>query len=177
MRKPILLACTIIAAASLVGAVGAAPPNSGTLSVDRGKGVVTLDLRGNVLGRLANGTVRVTDQTPRDRFGEIVFGRDVTEEQLGPRTVLYRGQGLRFRMVGGGYRIVIRGSGIVLSVVGRGVVQLDGERKADETTTGVYSFSVADCSVEPTLCTPLPDERESFVLEPAVEGGDTRVRQ
>ena len=133
MRKLILLACSLIAAV-VAASAGAAEPNNGTLSVDQGRGVVMLDLRGSVLGRLGNGTLRVTDHTPRDRFGEIVFGRKVVEERVGPRTMLYRGQGLRFRMLGGGYRIVVRGSGIAVSAVGRGVVSLDGERRGDETT-------------------------------------------
>ncbi len=71
-----------------------------------------IDLRGSVLGRLTTGTLRVTDQTPNDRYAALVVGRKVTQERLGPRTVLYRGQGLRFRMLGGGYRMVARGSGI-----------------------------------------------------------------
>lgn len=173
MRTLTLLACSLIATV-VVASSGAAEPNTGTLSVDQGRGVVMLDLRGSVLGRLGAGTLRVTDLTPRDRFGEIVFGRKISEELLGPRTVLYRGQGLRFRMVGGGYRIVVRGSGISVSAVGRGVVSLDGERRGEEAT-GIYSLSGADCWVEPTLCTPLPDELERFVLGPPLEeGGENR---
>ena len=168
MRKLILLACSL-SAAVVAATAGAVEPNNGTLSIDQGRGVVMLDLRGSVLGRLGNGTLRVTDQTPRDPFGEIVFGRKIVEERVGPRTMLYRGQGLRFRMLGGGYRIVVRGSGIAVSAVGRGVVSLDGERRGDETT-GIYSLTGADCWVEPTLCTPLPDELERFVLGKPEEG-------
>ena len=69
----------------------------------------------------------MTDHTPNDRYSALVVGRKVTQERLGPRTVLYRGQGLRFRMLGGGYRVVARGSGITVSAVGRGVVMLDAE--------------------------------------------------
>ena len=68
--------------------------DAGTLSVERGKGVVMIDLRGSVLGRLTAGSLRVTDQTPNDRYGALVVGRKLTQERLGPRTVLYRGQGL-----------------------------------------------------------------------------------
>ena len=103
MRKLAVIPCAIVAAsAMLAGVAGAAEPTVGTLSVERGKGVVMLDLRGNVLGRLANGTLRVTDQTPNDRYAAYVVGRKLTQTRLGPRTVLYRGQGLRFRMLGGG---------------------------------------------------------------------------
>ena len=88
-----------------------------------------IELRGSVLGRLSNGSLRVTDQTPNDRYAAVVVGRKLTQERIGPRTILYRGQGLRFRMLGGGYRMVARGSGITVSAVGRGVVVLDAEPK------------------------------------------------
>ena len=167
MRKLVLLACLLVAVVVATSA-GAADPVSGSLSVDQGRGVVIVELRGSMLGRLGAGTLRVTDLTPRDPFGEIVKGKNI-EERLGPRTMLYRGQGMRFRMHGA-FRIVMRGTGIDVSAVGRGVVSLDGDRKADETT-GLYSVTGADCEVEPTLCTPLPDEREQFTLGSPVEGG------
>jgi hypothetical protein len=65
-----------------------------------------LDLRGSVLGRLGSGTLRVTDHTPADRYVALVVGRKLTQERVRPRTVLYRGHDLRFRMLGGAYRIV-----------------------------------------------------------------------
>jgi hypothetical protein len=133
-----------------------------------------LDIRGVVHGRLASGTLQVTDRTPRDRFEEIVNARSLTEERLGPRTVLYRGQGLRFRMIGGRYRIVVRGTGVAISAYGRGAVQLDGEPRADGFT-GLYSLSGADCSLEPALCTPLPDEPQRFTVGTPDEGNEART--
>jgi hypothetical protein len=173
MRKLILFACSVIAAV-VAASAGAAEPNVGNLSVEQGKGVVTLEIRGSVLGRLTNGTLRVVDQTPRDRFLPLVVGRRVVQERLGPRTMLYRGQGMRFRMVGGGYKIHIRGSGIAVSAVGRGVVTLDGERRLEGEDAGVYSLDDVDCSVEPALCTPLPDEPERFVIGPPPVDEDSR---
>ncbi len=165
MRKPILFACSIAAAAVLGGSAGAAAPDVGVLSVEDGKGMVMLDLRGSVLGRLTTGTLKVTDHTPWDRYSALVVGRKVTQERLGAKTVLYRGQGLRFRMVGGGYRIVVRGVGISVSAVGRGVVALDGEPRLPGEDVGVYSLEEGvDCDVERALCTPLPDEPERFTL-------------
>jgi hypothetical protein len=174
MRKLILFACSVTAGAVVAASAGAAEPNVGTLSVEQGKGVVALDLRGSVLGRLTNGSLRVVDQTPRDRFVPLVVGRRLTQERLGPRTVLYRGQGLRFRMVGGGFKIVIRGTGISVSAVGRGAVSLDGERRVEGEDTGVYSVDGVDCGVEPALCTPLPDEPERFVIGPPPVEEDPR---
>ena len=167
MRSLILLACSLLATAALAASSGAAAPVNGTLSVDQGRGEVRMDVRGSVLGRLGNGTLRVTDLTPRDRFGEVVFGRDLEDEEpIGPNTVLYRGQGIRFRMLGGAYRIVVRGRGIDIAAVGRGVVMLDGEPRLLDAATGLYSVTGADCGIEPLLCTPLPDEPVRLTIGP-----------
>jgi hypothetical protein len=172
VRTLALISCASAAAlAALTGFAGAAEPNVGTLSVERGKGVVMLDLRGNVLGRLTSGTLRVTDNTPGDRYAAYVVGRKLTQLRTGPRTVLYRGQGLRFRMLGGAYRVVVRGTGIDVEAVGRGVVMLDGEGE----DAGVYSLDGADCGVEPHLCAPLPTEPERFVLGPTTDERSPRV--
>ena len=175
MRTAVLLACAALAAAFLAATSMAAQPTTGTLSLERGKGVVTLELRGVVLGRLTGGSLKVVDTTPRDRYTATVAGRKLTQERVGPRTVVYRGQGLRFRMLGGGYRVTIRGAGISLSVVGRGAVTLDGEPKFVGDDTGVYSFEEGvDCGVEPERCTPLPELPVRFLLEPPNGGGSLK---
>jgi hypothetical protein len=174
MRTLSLLTCSIAAAVALVATAGAAEPEVGALSVEGGKGVVTLELRGVVLGRLTSGSLRVVDTTPRDRFSARVDGRRLTQERLGPRTVVYRGQGLRFRMLGGGYRVTIRGVGISLSAVGRGVVSLDGESRGPGDDTGVYSLDGIDCSLEPELCAPLPGEPERYTIGPPPEDASPR---
>src|SRR5262245_59544651 len=166
MRKLAALVCSFTALGIAASLAWASEPTSGTLSVERGKGVVMIDLRGSVLGRLTLGSLRVTDQTPNDRYSALVVGRKLTQERIGQRTVLYRGQGLRFRMLGGGYRIVARGSGISVSAVGRGVVMLDGDPRYTGDDVGVYSRDGVDCGMEPLVCTPLPIEPERFSLEP-----------
>jgi hypothetical protein len=170
MRILALLACSTAACAALAGAAVAAEPEGGALSVEHGKGVVMLDLRGSVLGRLSKGSLRVTDLTPTDRYGALVVGRKLTQERQGPRTVLYRGQGLRFRMLGGGYRVVVRGSGIDLSAVGKGAVVLDGDPAFPGDDAGVYSLDGVDCGLEPEVCLPLPTEPERFPLAARVDG-------
>ena len=161
-----LIACLVVGA-TLVAAAGAVDPGTGELSVERGKGAVTLELRGSMLGLLGNGVLTVTDLTPRDRYVAMVVGRKMKTVYVGPRTTRYRGQGLRFRMLGGGYRIVVRGSGIALSAVGRGWVTLDGDRLTPFDDAGVYSLNGVDCSSDPASCTPLPDVTERYTLGPA----------
>jgi hypothetical protein len=166
MRKLVVLVCSFAVLAVTASFAWAAEPTSGTLSVERGKGVVMIDLRGSVLGRLTTGSLRVTDQTPNDKYAPLVAGKKLTQERIGPRTIIYRGQGLRFRLVGGGYRMVARGSGITVSAVGRGNVMLDGEPRWPGDDVGLYSRDGADCSAEPESCTPLPADPERFALEP-----------
>jgi hypothetical protein len=74
-------------------------------------------------------------------------------------------------MLGGAYRVVVRGTGIDVEAVGRGVVMLDG----DGEDAGVYSLDGADCGVEPHLCAPLPTEPERFVLGPTTDERAPRV--
>ena len=174
MRKLAILLCAVCAFAVAGGGAWAGEPTSGTLSVDGGKGVVMIDFRGSALGKLANGSLRVTDQTPNDRYTALVVGKKLTQERLGPKTTIYRGQGLRFRMVGGGYRMLARGSGITLSAVGRGVVLLDGDPKFTGDAVGIYSRDGVDCSVEPESCISLPTDPERFALEPPPETPNPR---
>lgn len=152
----LLVLCSLATAAVLVGTAAAAP-TPGNLSVEGGRGVVTVELRGSTLGLLGSGVLRVTDMTPRDRFTPTVTGRKLTQVRVGPRTVVYRGQGLRFRMLGGSYRFVVRGAGIALSGVGWGWVTLDGQPRFVGDDPGVYSVDGVDCSAEPETCTPLPE--------------------
>jgi hypothetical protein len=164
MRALTLFVCAIAAAVALVATASSGAATAGELSLEGGRGTATIEIRGAILGRLTGGTLRVTDLTPRDRFEPAVTGRKLTSERLGPRTTQYRGQGLRFRMIGGSYRIVVRGWGMSVSAVGRGAVVLDGEPRTLGEDVGVYSLDGVDCGMDPTLCLPLPTEPERFVL-------------
>jgi hypothetical protein len=164
VRKLALLACAAIVAASLAGLAGAAAPTPGTLGVEQGKGTVTLELKGSILGVLTNGSVRVTDLTPRDRFVPYVFGRRLSITRTGPRTILYRGKSLRYRMLGGSTRVVVKGNGVSLSASGRGYTILDGEPRFPDEDVGHYSLEGIDCSLEVTLCVPLPDVAERHLI-------------
>ena len=153
----LVLACMFATFTVLSGTAGAAGPTSGTLSVEGGKGIVTVELRGSTLGILASGALRITDLTPHDKYAAKVTGRKLSQLRVGPRTVVYRGQGLRFSILGGSYRFVVRGTGIALSSVGWGWVTLEGQPKFLGDDTGVYSVDGVDCSSEPQSCTALPE--------------------
>jgi hypothetical protein len=176
MRRLITLACLAAVSTVLVAGARGADPELGSLSVERGRGLITLEVRGSVLGRLALGSITVTDRTPNDPYLASVTGkRVVIQRRLTPTKVFIRGQGLRFRMLGGSYKIVIRGSGISLSAVGRGHVWLDGEPRFLGDDMGVYSIDGIDCGAEPESCDLVPDEPVRERLDKNVEEVPSRA--
>jgi hypothetical protein len=112
----------------------------GTLSIQNGKGVVQIAARGSVIGRIDQGTVLAIDRNPYDGSTAIVKGGHL--RVLTATRQLRQGRNIRFRLVGGFYRLKVQGRGISLSAVGRGSVTLNGdERFAD---TGLYSLNGGD---------------------------------
>lgn len=164
MRALILFVCAIVAAVAVAASAAGAVRDSGQLSLERGRGSAALELRGVVLGRLTSGTLRVTDLTPRDRFVPTVSGRRVTAQRIGPKTTLYRGVGIRFKVLGGRYRLVLRGSGMSVSAVGVGEVVLDGDSRWIGDDVGVFSLDGVDCVMAPELCLPVPIDPTRYEL-------------
>lgn len=175
MRTLISFACLSALLAVLAVPAGAVEPDVGSLSVEGARGTIVLDVRGSVLGRLAQGTITVIDRSPNDPYVANVTGRRVTQRRVGISRMVIRGQGLRFRMLGGSYRIVIRGTGISVSAVGRGLVQIDGEPRFAGDPLGVYSFDGIDCGSEPESCDAVPDEAVRHRLGGATEEGEGRA--
>ena len=151
MRKSFL--CLALLALILpVAAVAATSAGDGTLSVEDGRGKVSLDARGGVFGRLDRGAITIYDKTPGDASFPVVTGADQPEVFLADGGVRYRGAGLRFRVIGGGFKLVIQGRGIDLSVVGKGSGFIEGEA----VEPGVYSLDGADCRKNRASCELLP---------------------
>lgn len=159
MRKT-FLCLALLALALPVAAVSAVDAGEGTLSVADGRGKVTLDVRGGVIGRLDRGQITVYDKTPADANYPVVNGSDLPELYLADGGIRYRGAGLRFRLIGGGYRILIQGRGIDLSVVGRGSGFIEG----NTLEPGWYSLDGADCSKSRASCELLPEPGIRFRL-------------
>jgi hypothetical protein len=106
-------------------------PGDGSLVVDNARGLVTLRARGGIIGRFDSGRLVVEDPFDGDGSGPIVYGADRIRE-LGPRTTLYIGEDIRFRLIGGSYRITVNAYGMDISAVGRGTVTLDGSGFAEQ---------------------------------------------
>ena len=115
-------------------------PGDGTLVVDNAKGVVFLNVRGGIIGRFDQGTIEITDPIEGDGPPPVVRGYQQARE-LGPKRIVYSGEGdVRFRLIGGLYRVRIAAQGIDVSVVGKGTAVLNGSGFAD-LQTGRYSLS------------------------------------
>jgi hypothetical protein len=170
MRKTLLLLCALLALGLPVVATGSLRAADGTLSVEDGRGMVTVRARGGLIGRLERGTVTIFDLTPRDANVPVVSGDDRPVLAIGANGLRYRGSGIRFRALGGNFRVVIEGRGIHVSVVGRGEGFLEG----DVFDPGLYSLEGADCRKTPESCELLPVPGIRFKLGGPDTGSSAR---
>jgi hypothetical protein len=140
-------------ALALPAGVGAQTRSSsdGTLSVKDARGVITIQGRGAVIGSFSKGQVMINDPVDGDGTGPIVTGDDWSKEKTETATV-WGGTKVRFRIIGGTFRIVVRGRGINLSFVGKGnSVILNGAGTDDD---GTYAVNGGEYNPIPAF--PLP---------------------
>jgi hypothetical protein len=155
MRR--LLTFAVLAAALALPAGSAARtrgPNDGSLSVKDGRGVITIQGRGAVIGSFTQGRVTISDPIDGDGTGPIVTGDDFPPIERNDTTTTWRGTKVRFRNIGGTFKVVVRGRGINLSFVGKGTVTVNGAGTGDD---GTYATNGAEYS-------PIPDFLFTFAL-------------
>jgi hypothetical protein len=138
MRRLLIFAVLIALAVPATSGARARGPNDGTLSVRDGRGTIVISARGGVIGSFARGSVTISDPVDGDGSGPIVTGEDFPPIERNETTTTWRGTRVRFRIIGGAFRIVVRGRGINLSVVGKGNVTLNGAGTGDD---GTYSIN------------------------------------
>jgi hypothetical protein len=170
MRKTFLL-LALLALSLPVAGLASQTAGEGTLSVEDGRGKVTIQARGGVIGRIDRGTVTIVDLTPEDANIPAVFGDDQPVVLVSENGFKYTGAGMRFRVIGGRYRIMIQGRGIDLSAVGKGF----GSIKGDPGQFGVYSLDGADCRKDRAACKLLPEVEKRFLLEAAAPSPERSV--
>ncbi|HYY04547.1 MAG TPA: hypothetical protein VE736_11740 [Gaiellaceae bacterium] len=142
MRR-LLIALALVALAVPAAAAGVRlDPADGTLSVRDGRGTFTVNARGGVIGSFARGRVIITDPVDGDGTGPIVSGDDWHKDRSDTTTV-YGGTRVRFRLIGGSFRIRVVGVGVNLAVVGRGTVTLNGQGTDDDGTYSVDGATYA----------------------------------
>ena len=147
---PFLVLLALAAPGGSAGATTGA--DDGTLSVKDATGTIAIRATGGFIGRFDRGTITIVDPVADDGTGPIVSGAE-HERDVSDTKTIYSGTKVRFRLIGGRFRILIRGTGIDLSVVGHGTVLLDGRGGSD----GRYSFDGADYAS-------LPDTQTLFDL-------------
>lgn len=143
-----VLVALALPAASLARDQGA---SDGTLSVRDGRGTITISGRGGVIGSFARGSVTISDPVEGDGTGPIVTGDDFPPIEKNDTTTTWRGTKVRFRIIGGSFRIVVRARGVNLSLVGTGKVTLDGAGTGDD---GSYSVNGGDYLAIPGFSLP-----------------------
>jgi hypothetical protein len=153
----------LVALAVPAAALAEKGPATENLSIESANGYVKLFGRGGLLGRITFGSVHIVDLTPNDRFPPVINGI------ARGTSVSYKGGEISFRILGGQYRIVVRGEGISIAARGRGVALLQGTPDL-LGSTGIWAVGGdADCRSAAETCEPLPDNlrRVSFGFEGA----------
>jgi hypothetical protein len=157
MRKllvPCLLALVIPATAH----TGTPPaPSNGTLSIREARGIVQLDVRGSMTGRL-NGRLTITDPKPYDAKRPVVYGATRTIYRS-EKTTIFQGKNLRFRLIGALFQVRLQGKGMFVSAIGRGKGVLDG---AGDVTANIFWDGTWSLNDEPYKS--LPDDPTPFEL-------------
>ncbi len=137
-----LLTFAVLVALALPAASAARNQGSadGTVSVRDARGTITISARGGVIGSFTRGSVTINDPVDGDGTGPIVTGDDWSKDR-DATTTTWGGSKVRFRIIGGSFRIVVKGRGVNLSLVGTGKVTLSGAGTVDD---GSYSVNGGD---------------------------------
>ncbi len=153
MRR--FLTFAVLVALALPAASAARPRgvNDGTLSLRDARGTITISGRGGVIGSFARGSVTINDPIDGDGTGPIVTGDNWSKDR-DATTTTWGGTRVRFRIIGGTFKIRVQGRGINLSFVGKGNVTLKG---AGTDADGTYAVNGGEYS-------PVPDFPFAFPL-------------
>jgi hypothetical protein len=125
MRRLLVPLLLLAAAFPAVGLSERGTPADGSLSVRDGRGKVTLVVKGSLIGRYGSGSITIEELSDDNDTVPVVRGYKTFKwGRNGART--YTGKNVRFRLIGGRYRVQFAGKGLNFSLVGRGKAQLDG---------------------------------------------------
>jgi hypothetical protein len=161
MRR-LLVPLLVLAAAFPAAALSERGGPDGSLAVRDGRGKVTLNVKGSLIGRFGGGSLTIEDLSEDVGSEPVVRGYRSFKWGRNGKARMYSGKGVRFRLIGGRYRVVFTGRGLFFSLVGKGRVQLDG---FGSVATGVFydGFYSLNGSEEESL----PDEPTWVTLAPS----------
>jgi len=160
MRRFLPLVLVLALALPTAAWAVASASGDGTLVVDNGNGSVLVRARGGILGRFVDGNMVITDLDLSDGKVPVVYNAD-SRQPLGGGRTRYSGDNIRFRMIGGLYRVQIDAIGIDVSAVGHGSVTLDA--------TGFTDFP-GRFSIDGGPFQALPGHPTSYALGQATPG-------
>jgi len=110
--------------------------DDGTLSVRNGDGVIFISARGTVIGTCDQCRVSIVDPSPDDGAPPVVTGYE-GHKDVSDIHDIWSGKDVRFRMVGGAFKIKVSGTGIDLAVVAKGW----GRIQAYDSNAGTFSVN------------------------------------
>ena len=146
-----LFASALLGLPALAWAASSAA-DDGTLSVKNADGVILVVARGTIIGACDKCRVSIVDPSPDDGAPPVVDGAE-SHKDVSDTHDLYSGTDVRFRLVGGLFKIKVSGYGVDLGVVAKGW----GRIQAYDSNTGTFSVNGAPRRL-------LPADREVFTL-------------
>jgi len=168
MRLARILFASLFVLSGVFAASASAGADDGTLAIVNEEGFASVNATGTVIGRITNyATVRIVDLDTTDGGIPIIGhcpGRvNISAQTPDPddKTIRCTGEDIRFRIVGGAFKVVASGQGINLSVAGQGKVTIYGVLEPPVTgsgLTGTYSVNDGDPA-------PIPLEKRTFALD------------
>jgi hypothetical protein len=167
-----ILSASLLAAAAATA--GRAPgAEDGTLTVRDGRGTIALKMKGSIIGRLAKGTVTITE--PVDQTATIIVRGAERTRYPNDLTTVYTGNNIRFRIADDRkLTLKLQGKGLNFSAVGRGDGWMDG---LGDPSDGIFFDGSYSLNGGPYQS--LPDERTKFelVLPPPPPNPSSSSRQ
>ena len=131
-------------------------PTDGTLSVKRGKGTLALKVTGTIIGHVNNGRIQIRDFKPNDANSP---QWSCKRHRISKQVSYCTGRNLGFRVEDGRFTVNVRGTGISISAVAHGEVDIDG--------TGDNGLNDGVMSIDDEPYQSLPDFLTTFTLGPA----------
>jgi hypothetical protein len=133
-RFCLTLLCFLVAVPAALAAADAT--GDGVLELSAATGTVVLNgTRGTIWGQMDKGRLVVTDPLAGD--GAVYVSGGKVTPGVAENVTVYQGRDLHFRVTGGKVKLWFKGSGLDLTAVGVGSVQLIGDAFTDDT--GKYS--------------------------------------
>jgi hypothetical protein len=168
MRRARIIFASLLVLCGVFAATASAGADDGTLAIANEEGFASINATGTVIGRITDyATIRIVDLDTTDGgipiIGHCPGRQNISAQTPNPddKTIRCVGEDIRFRIVGGAFRIVASGQGIYLSAAGQGRVTLYGMLEPPVTgsgLTGTYSVNDGDFA-------PIPLEKRTFALD------------